>query len=95
MPVASTTPEASKIPQAGSDGKIADGWVNLPQASTATPQQAADAGSAGTSASYARGDHVHPRGPRVFVFAGGETDETIQAATLEGDLIIRKVSVDE
>lgn len=27
VPVASTTPEASKIPQAGSDGKIASGWL--------------------------------------------------------------------
>ena len=63
--------------------------------STAVPLPAADTGSAGTSAQYARGDHVHPRGPRVFVFTSGETDTEIQAATLEGDLIIRKVSIDE
>ena len=63
--------------------------------STATPQQAADAGSAGTSAQYARGDHVHPRRPELKVYVDGETDETIIAATIVGDLIIRKVSVDE
>lgn len=62
--------------------------------STATPLPAADTGSAGTSASCARGDHVHPRGPRVFVFTNGETDTEIQAATLAGDLIIRKVNVE-
>lgn len=90
-----TVPGAGAIPQADEDGKIADGWVNLPQASTATPLQAADTGSAGTSAQYARGDHVHPRGPRVFVFTDGETDTEIQAATLAGDLIIRKVTVSD
>ena len=63
--------------------------------STATPLQAADAGSPGTSAQYARGDHVHPRGPRVFVFMEGESDTTIQAATLAGDMIIRKVTVSD
>ena len=69
--------------------------ASIPGASTASPLPAADAGSAGTSASYARGDHVHPRGPRVFVFMEGESDTTIQSATLAGDIIIRKVSVDE
>ena len=63
--------------------------------STAVPLPAADTGSAGTSAQYARGDHVHPRGPRVFVFTEGETDTEIQAATLAGDLIIRKVTVSD
>ena len=63
--------------------------------STATPLQAADTGSAGTSAQYARGDHVHPRRPEVKVYVDGESDSTIIAATKEGDLVIRMVSVDE
>lgn len=90
-----TVPGAGAIPQADEDGKIADGWVNLPQASTATPQTSADAGSAGTSAQYARGDHVHPRRPELKVYVDGESDSTIIAATKEGDLVIRMVSVDE
>lgn len=63
--------------------------------STATPQTSADTGSAGTSAQYARGDHVHPRGPEIKVYVDGESDSTIIAATKEGDLVIRMVSVDE
>ena len=63
--------------------------------STAVPLQAADAGSAGTSAQYARGDHVHPRRPEVKVYVAGESDSTIQAATKAGDIIIRKVTVSE
>lgn len=95
VPVASTTPEAGKVPQAGSDGKIADGWVNLPQASTAIPLPSSDAGSSGTATAYARGDHVHPRRPEVKVYVDGESDSTIIAATKEGDIIIREVTVSE
>ena len=74
--------------------KVAFAFTSLPK-SDATPQQAADAGSAGTSAQYARGDHVHPRGPEVKVYVDGESDSTIIAATVVGDLVIRMVSVDE
>ena len=63
--------------------------------STATPLQAADAGSAGTSAQYARGDHVHPRRPELKAYVDGESDSTIIAATKEGDIIIREVTVSE
>lgn len=90
-----TVPGAGAIPQADEDGKIADGWVNLPQASTATPQTSADTGSPGTSAQYARGDHVHPRRPELKVYVDGESDSTIIAATKEGDIIIREVTVSE
>lgn len=60
--------------------------------STATPLQDEDTGSAGTATAYARGDHIHPRRPEVKVFTDGESDETILAATKEGDIIMRKVT---
>ena len=90
------TPGAGGIPQADSTGKLADGWINFPEPpapSDSTPLTAANDGSAGTSAQYARGDHVHPRGPEVKVYINDESDETILAATKAGDIIIRKVTV--
>lgn len=53
------------IPQAGSDGKLADSWL-----SAAALQE-------------------------LKVYVDGESDSTIIAATKEGDLVIRMVSVDE
>lgn len=88
------TPGAGGIPQADDNGKIASGWLPFAPSDT-TPLQSSDAGSAGTSAQYARGDHVHPRRPEVKVYVDGESDSTIIAATKEGDLVIRMVSVDE
>lgn len=89
------TPGAGGIPQADSTGKLADGWINFPEPpapSDSTPLTAANDGSAGTSAQYARGDHVHPRRPELKVYVDGESDETILAATKEGDIIMRKVT---
>ena len=51
----------AEIDQAVSDvqnNKVA--WSSKPQPSTTTPKAPGTA-SAGTSAAYARGDHVHPR----------------------------------
>ena len=61
--------------------------------SASVPLPDSDAGSAGTSNSYARDDHQHPRGPEVKVYTDGETDTTILAATIAGDIIFRKVTV--
>lgn len=82
------TPGAGGIPQADDNGKIASGWLPLAPSDT-TPLQAADAGSAGTATDYARGDHIHPRRPEVKVYVNGESDETILAATQDGDIIGR------
>ena len=63
--------------------------------STAVPLPAADVGSAGTSAQYARGDHVHPRKAGVRLYVDGETDETVIADTIIDDLVVRRVTIDE
>ena len=63
--------------------------------STAAPLPAADVGSAGTSAQYARGDHVHPREAGVRLYVDGETDETVIADTIIDDLVVRRVTIDE
>lgn len=82
----------AKLPMLDDSQKIPTAQLPLYDS---TPQKSTDAGSSGTSNEVARGDHVHPRGPNVFVFTGGETDTEIQAATLAGDLIIRKVTVSD
>ena len=63
--------------------------------STAVPLPSADAGSAGTSVQYARGDHVHPREAGVRLYVDGETDETVIADTIIDDLVVRRVTIDE
>ncbi len=63
--------------------------------STAVPLPAADVGSVGTSAQYARGDHVHPREAGVRLYVDGETDETVIADTIIDDLVVRRVTIDE
>ena len=63
--------------------------------STAVPLPAADTGSAGTSAQYARGDHVHPRKAGVRLYVDGETNETVIADTIIDDLVVRRVTIDE
>lgn len=81
-----------KVPALNESQKIPTAQLPL---SDSTPQKSTDTGSPGTNNEVARGDHQHPRGPRVFVFTEDETDTEIQAATLEGDLIIRKVTVSD
>lgn len=91
----SATAAANSASAAAQSASQAENSAASMTPSTATPQTSADAGSAGTSAQYARGDHVHPRRPEVKVYVDGESDSTIIAATKEGDLVIRMVSVDE
>ena len=62
--------------------------------SDTVPLPAADTGSAGTSASYARGDHQHPREAGVRLYVDGETDETVIADTIIDDWVIRRVTVE-
>ena len=69
--VSLTATDVSAIPSnlAGTAGQVltktADGqeWkdVDSPQPSTTTPLAPTEAGSVGTSAAYARGDHSHPK----------------------------------
>lgn len=57
-----------------------------------TPLPDADIGSAGAGTNYARGGHIHPRGPRSKAYVNAESDEAILADTKAGDIIIRKVN---
>lgn len=56
------------------------------------PLPDADIGSAGAETNYARGGHIHPRGPRSKAYVNAESDEAILADTKAGDIIIRKVN---
>lgn len=56
------------------------------------PLPDADTGSAGAGTNYARGGHIHPRGPRPKAYVNAESDEAILADTKTGDIIIRKVN---
>lgn len=66
-------------------------------AETAKTQAASSASAASQSATAAANSaqQAAENAVRVFVYTDGETDSTIQAATKAGDIIIRKVSVDE
>ena len=74
------------------DGETA--YTNLPKSGlkvyTSTPQKATAAGSAGDSRDYAAGNHVHPRGPEVSAADDEDENTDILAATIPGDIILKR-----
>ena len=70
--------------------------TSIPSPSSSTPLGTSENGTVGTSNDYARADHQHPKesgGSGIHVYVDGETDETILAETVDGDIIFRKVTV--